>query len=115
MNTTTNTPAAPVALRLVEQLHQACAARHYSDRTASIYWFWAARYIRANDTRHPADMGPDDVCRFLADLYSLAHVSAATQAQARAALLLFTAEKAVEKEPRSGGRPARRVHRREGG
>lgn len=89
MNTTTDTPAAPVAPRLVEQLHQACAARHYSDRTASIYWFWAARYIRANDTRHPADMGPDDVCRFLADLYSLAHVSAATQAQARAALLFL--------------------------
>ena len=85
----TTTPAAPVAPRLVEQLHQACAARHYSDRTAAIYWFWSARFIRANDTRHPVDMGPDDVCRFLADLYSLAHVSAATQAQARAALLFL--------------------------
>lgn len=89
MNTTTDTPAAPVAPRLVDQLRQACAARHYAERTAAIYWHWCARYIRANGLQHPAALGPDDVARFLADLYSLAHVSAATQAQARAALLFL--------------------------
>lgn len=89
MNTTTDTPAAPVAPRLVEQLHQACAARHYSDRTASIYWTWCAAFIRFHCMRHPRDMGMPEVSEYLASLYSVKHVAPATQAQARAALLFL--------------------------
>lgn len=92
MKTTATPPADPRAPRLLEQVRMACAARHYSERTAVIYCYWTRRFVLANDTRHPRDMGRAEVLRFLADLYALDHVSSATQSQARAALVfLYTA------------------------
>lgn len=85
MNTTTPTPAP----RLIDQVRTACAARGYSPRTFAIYWACTRRFILDNGTRHPAEMGPAEVTAWLAKLYGMDHVSHATLAQARAALVFL--------------------------
>lgn len=85
MNTTTPTPAP----RLIEQVRTACAARGYSPRTFAIYWAATRRYVLDNGTRHPADMGRDEVTAWLGKLYGMDHVSHATLSQCRAALVFL--------------------------
>ncbi len=60
--------------------------RRYSARTEKAYVYWIRRYIYANDRRHPADLGEEDVRRFLTGLAAEHHVAASTQNQALAAL-----------------------------
>lgn len=86
MNTATSPTQAP---RLFDQIRMHCAARSYSERTEVLYVEWARRFILANDRRHPRELGHAEVMRFLADLFSIRHVSTATQAQARAALVFL--------------------------
>ena len=74
--------------RLLDRVRIAIRARHYSSRTEETYIGWIKRYIFFHDKRHPAEMGADEVTRFLYSLALHGHVSASTQNQALSAILV---------------------------
>ena len=83
-------PTSPVRKpRLLEQVRDALRVRHYSRRTERTYLGWIRRYILFHGKRHPADMGAEEVSRFLSALAVEGNVSASTQNQALAALLFL--------------------------
>lgn len=101
------------APRLLDQVRMCCAARSYSDRTAAVYAWWVKRFVLANGKRHPRELGHAECVRFLAELVTLGHVSAATQAQARAALVFLYAVVLADGQPAPlwvAALPAPRVH-----
>lgn len=61
-------------------------------RTESAYVGWIRRFILANGKRHPAELGKQDVERFLSDLAQRGKVASSTQNQALAALLFLYRE-----------------------
>jgi len=63
--------------------------RHYSPRTEAAYVGWIRRFILFHGKRHPDTMAEPEVEAFLTDLATQTHVSASTQNQALAALLLL--------------------------
>jgi integron integrase len=63
--------------------------RHGSPRTAEAYVRWARRYIAFCERKHPEDVPPETVSRFLSHLATHDQVSASTQNQALAALLFL--------------------------
>jgi integron integrase len=75
--------------RLLDQVRGVLRMRHYSRRTERAYVRWILRYIRANGTRHPSQLGAAEVERFLTALAVEAKVSASTQNQALAAILFL--------------------------
>lgn len=83
--------------KLVEQVREACAVRHYSRRTFQAYWHWIKRYVLWSGKRHPRDMGKLELNAFLSWLATDRNVSASTQRQALAALL-FLYQKVLEIE-----------------
>ncbi len=78
--------------RLLDRVRERIRFRHYSIRTEQAYIDWIKRYIRFHARRHPADLGPDDIERFLTDLAVRRCVSASTQNQAQSALLFLYKE-----------------------
>ena len=74
---------------LLTQVRQAVRLRHYSPRTEEVYVQWIRRFIRSCGMRHPRELGPADVSRFLSSLAVEGHVSASTQNQALAAVLFL--------------------------
>jgi integron integrase len=74
---------------LLTQLRVAIRTRHYSPRTEEAYVQWVRRFVRFCDRRHPRELGPSDVTRFLSSLAVDAHVSASTQNQALAAIVFL--------------------------
>lgn len=79
----------PQEPRLLDQVRAAIRYRHYSLRTEETYVAWIRRFILFHHKRHPAGMGPHEVEGFLSFLASERRVSAATQNQAKAALLFL--------------------------
>jgi integron integrase len=77
---------------LLTQLRRAIRTRHYSPRTEEAYVQWVRRFIRFCGTRHPRELGPGDVSRFLSSLAVDANVSASTQNQALAAIVFLYRE-----------------------
>ena len=75
--------------RFMEVVRRKLRERRYSRRTEQAYVDWIRRFIHANDRRHPRELGEEDVARFLSRLAVEAQVAAATQNQARAALLFL--------------------------
>ena len=63
--------------------------RHYSVRTEEAYIAWVRRFVRFSGLRHPRELGPSDVTRFLTSLAMDGRVSASTQNQALAAILFL--------------------------
>jgi integrase len=63
--------------------------RRYSRRTEKAYVCWIRRYILFHEKRHPADMGAEEVSRFLSSLAVERDVSPSTQNQALAALVFL--------------------------
>lgn len=60
--------------------------RRYSRRTDDAYVHWIRRFILFHDTRHPKNMGADEVIGFISSLAIDGKVSARTQNQALSAL-----------------------------
>lgn len=58
-------------------------------KTEKAYVHWVKRYIYFRRTRHPHEMGADEITAFLNQLANDRHVAAATQNQALAALLFL--------------------------
>jgi len=75
--------------RLLDRVREALRLRHYSYRTEQQYVGWIRRFVIFNNRRHPAQLGGSDVEAFLTHLAVDRHVSAATQAQALAAILFL--------------------------
>src|SRR5206468_3503493 len=75
--------------KLLDRMTTLLRARHYSVRTIEAYVWWAKRYILFHKKRHPASMGAEEANAFLSHLAVEAHLSAATQNQAMAALLFL--------------------------
>ncbi len=75
--------------RLLDRVRDALRVRHYSRRTERAYVAWTRRYILFHGKRHPAEMGAEEVSRFLSGLAIEGRVSASTQNQALSALLFL--------------------------
>jgi integron integrase len=75
--------------KLLDQLRAVLRRKHYSRRTEDAYVAWVLRFIRFHQLRHPRDMGPPELAAFLTHLAVVDHVAAATQNQARSALLFL--------------------------
>lgn len=95
----TDTPAAisigssgTTRLRLFDEVRRRLRTKHYSVRTEEAYVYWIRRYIRANGSRHPRELGGAAVERFLSDLARRDRVAPSTQNQALAALLFLYRE-----------------------
>jgi integron integrase len=63
--------------------------RHMSHRTEASYLHYILDYIRFNDKRHPAQMGVDEVRKYLSHLAIEKEVAASTQNLALSALLFL--------------------------
>lgn len=79
-------------LKLLDQVRVALRTRRYSPSTEKAYVRWTLRYVRFHGTRHPVEMGEDEVTRFLNHLAVREKVSSSTQNQALAALLFLYRE-----------------------
>jgi Phage integrase, N-terminal SAM-like domain len=55
----------PEGMRLLASLRYAVRARHYSYKTEQAYVYWAREFIRFNNLTHPAEMGGNEVRRFV--------------------------------------------------
>jgi len=71
------------------EVRRALRVRHYSMRTERAYLGWIKRFIRFHDFRHPKDLGPADISRFLTWLATERTVAAATQSQALSSLVFL--------------------------
>lgn len=79
-------------VRLLDRVRRKLRVRHYSLRTEQAYVAWIRRFVLANGTRHPEDMGGPEVEAFLSALATEGNVAAGTQNQALAALLFLYRE-----------------------
>lgn len=77
------------AQRLIPQLRAAIRLRGYSRRTEAAYVGWVVRYVRASGMRHPSELGPVELERFVSGLAVERGVSPATQHQAIHAILFL--------------------------
>ncbi len=75
--------------KLLDRMREQIRIRHMSLRTEQAYVDWARRYILFHGKRHPKDMGAGEVASFLTYLAVERKTAAATQNQARAALLFL--------------------------
>lgn len=66
--------------------------KHYSLRTEQAYVDWVRRYIEFHRRSHPRDLGPHQVEAFLSHLAVHGKVAAATQTQAKSAILFLYRE-----------------------
>ncbi len=78
--------------KLLEQVQAKLRVKHYSLRTERTYLDWAKRYILFHGKTHPEKMGAPEVEAFLSHLAVEGNVAAATQNQAKSALLFLYRE-----------------------
>jgi len=74
---------------LLDRVRERLRVKHYSIRTEEQYVSWVRRYVLFHGKRHPREMGPREVEAFLTHLAVEGKVSAATQNQAKSALLFL--------------------------
>jgi integron integrase len=85
-------PQGPRAPRLLDQVRDRIRFKHYSIRTEHAYVDWIRRFILFHDRRHPGSMGASEVEAYLTHLATAGRVAAATQNQAKSALLFLYRE-----------------------
>lgn len=78
--------------KLLDQVRNRLRVKHYSIRTEQAYVDWIKRFILFHHKRHPKDMGAREVEAFLSHLAVEGKVAAATQNQAKCALLFLYRE-----------------------
>jgi integron integrase len=78
--------------RLLDQVRGKIRLKHYSIRTEQAYVDWIKRFVLHFDKRHPSEMGAREVEAFLTHLAVNGNVAAATQNQAKSALLFLYRE-----------------------
>ncbi|MEP7183710.1 MAG: integron integrase [Betaproteobacteria bacterium] len=82
----------PVTPRLVDRVRDRIRYKHYSLRTEQAYVDWIKRFIRFHGKQHPSGLGAPEVEAFLTHLAVDREVAAATQNQAKSALLFLYKE-----------------------
>ena len=87
-----DSPDPAASPRLLDRLRAEIRLRHYSIRTEATYVDWARRFILFHGKRHPRELGTEEVTQFLTHLATERNVAAATQNQAKAALLFLYAQ-----------------------
>lgn len=75
--------------KFLDTMREKIRVKHYSYKTEKSYVDWAERFIRFHGIKHPAEMGREDVEKFLTYLAVEKRVSASTQSQALHALLFM--------------------------
>lgn len=75
--------------KLLDQVRDVLRTKHYSVRTEESYVDWITRYVRFHQLRHPRDLGRAEIEAFLSHLAVDGQVAAATQNQARSAILFL--------------------------
>jgi len=75
--------------KLLDRVRLAVRRMQYSPRTERAYVGWIRRFILFHGKRHPAEMGEEEVSRYLSHLASSGRVSASTQNQALSAILFL--------------------------
>jgi integron integrase len=78
--------------RLLDQVRDRIRLKHYSIRTEQAYLDWVRRFVVFHDRRHPRELGHGHVEAFLTHLAVERNVAAATQNQAKSALLFLYKE-----------------------
>jgi integron integrase len=78
--------------RLLDQVRDRIRLKHYSIRTEQSYVEWVRRYVLFHGRRHPRELGHAHVESFLTHLAVEGNVAAATQNQAKSALLFLYKE-----------------------
>jgi integron integrase len=97
------------APRLLDQVRRAARLQHLSLRTEQAYVGWVRRFVRFHGTRHPRELGAEEVRGFLSYLATDRSVAASTQNQALAALLFLYRAVLERPLPRIEGlQPARK-------
>ena len=61
--------------RLLDEVRQVLRRHHYSLRTEKSYLYWIRFYIQFAGRRHPRELGPDEVERFLTWLATVRRVN----------------------------------------
>ncbi len=84
--------------RLLERLRWTIRRLGCSPRTERAYVSWTRRYVRFHGLRHPAEMGREDIRRFMGPLATERGVSSSTLHQALSALL-FLYRRVLECDP----------------
>lgn len=74
---------------LLDVMREKLRVRHMAYRTEQAYLQWVKRYVAFHKRRHPRELGPQDLERFLTHLAVDRKVSAGTQNQALQALLFL--------------------------
>ena len=82
-------PQGPPTRCLINQVRDALAVRHYSERTIDAYLSWIKRFIVFHNRTHPIEMGERENAAYLSLLATTHNVSASTQNQALAAVLFL--------------------------
>lgn len=75
--------------KLLDQMKDAIRLKHYSMRTEECYIYWVKKYIFFHNKKHPAEMGAEEVSRFLTHLAVHDKVASSTQNQAFSAILFL--------------------------
>ena len=81
-----------IVSEVLDPLRTKIPVKHYSIRTEQAYAEWIKRYVWFHGKRPPSSFGADEVEAFLTYLASDCDVSAATQNQAKSAILFFYRE-----------------------
>ncbi len=79
-------------VRLVAKVRDCIRRKHYSIRTEQAYCDWIRRFIGFHGKRYPAELAASEVEAFLTSLAVDHNVAAATQNQAKSALLFLYRE-----------------------
>ncbi len=75
--------------KLLDQVQDVIALKHYSPSTGETYAQWIKRFILFHGKRHPREMGAPEIEQFLTHLATQENVAASTQNQALSALLFL--------------------------
>ncbi|MBI3782918.1 MAG: integron integrase [Deltaproteobacteria bacterium] len=102
----TTMPLAAPPPKLLDQVRDEIRRRNMSLRTEEAYVHWIRGYILFHHKRHPVEMGAAEIRSFLTGLAIDRHLSASTQNQALAALLLLY-RSVLQRDPGPLGRIAR--------
>ena len=83
---------------IIRRIEAECRVRHYSIRTEEAYVTWARRFLSFCNSQDPAQLGAQDIKKYLEFLARERNVSAGTQNQAlNAIVFLFT--QVLKKKP----------------
>jgi len=74
---------------LLDKMRTEIRRRNYSYRTEQAYTTWIVRFVKFHNTRHPKEMGEDEIVEYLNYLAVKRQVSASTQNQALCAILFL--------------------------